>query len=334
MVVRYRRRRVEDGVSARERVAILAIDGGGIRGVVPAMVLAEIEERTGRRVSELFDLVAGTSTGGILGLGLAVAGENGGPRWRAADMVGLYEAEGPRIFSESVLHEIASVGGVLEERYPAGPLEDALKRYLGDAPLSAALVDVLVPAYEIERRIPFFFKSSRARSDPDYDFPMWQVARATAAAPTYFPPERIDVEPPADYFALVDGGTFANNPAMCAYAESRRDGADPDIVLVSLGTGDLRRPIPLADAEGWGILGWARPLLQIVFDGVSLTIDFQLEQLLGPGRYHRLQTPLDQASDDLDDASPENIHALKLTAERLIAERSDEIDAICAALAG
>lgn len=320
-------------MSARERATILAIDGGGIRGIVPAMVLAEIEARTGRRVCELFDLVAGTSTGGILALGLTVPGEGGAPRWRATDLVDLYEREGPRIFSASLLREIETVGGVLDERYPAGPLDQALARYLGEARLADALADVLVPAYEIERRIPFFFKSARARSDPDYDFPMRDVARATSAAPTYFPPERIEAAPPADYFALVDGGTFANNPAMCAYAEARRDGADPDILLVSLGTGELRRPIPYDEARDWGLLGWARPLLQIVFDGVSLTIDFQLEQLLGPTRYHRLQTPLDQASDDLDDASPENIRALKLTAERLISERAEELEALCEELA-
>ncbi len=312
-----------------ERATILAIDGGGIRGIVPAMVLADVERRTGRRVADLFDLVAGTSTGGILALGLTVPDEAGTPRWRAADLVELYMAEGPRIFSAPALKEIASLGGVLDERYPADALEAALDRYLGDASLADALADVLVPAYEIERRAPFFFKSARARADAAYDFPMRAVARATAAAPTYFPPARLDVPPPADYFALVDGGTFANNPAMCAYAEARREGADPDVLLISLGTGELRRPIPLADAEGWGLLEWARPLLGVVFDGVSLTIDFQLLQLLGPGRYHRLQTPLDQASDDLDDTSPENLRALKLTAERLIAEREDEIAALC-----
>ena len=120
---------------------------------------------------------------------------------------------------------------------------------------------------------------------------------------------------------------FATNPAMCAYAET-----DGDLeVLVSLGTGEQTRPLPYEQVKDWGRLEWARPVLDVVFDGTADAVDFQLESLLGAG-YVRLQTPLDEASDELDDVSPENLEALEREAQRLIAARDDELDRLCAQL--
>lgn len=316
------------------RVRVLSIDGGGIRGVIPATVLAELERRSGRAVSELFDLVAGTSTGGILALGLTVPGEGGAPRWRAADLVRLYREEGAHIFSRSLWQRVHTADGVLAEKYPAAGLERALERYFGDARLRDSLVPVLVPAYELERRAPFFFRSSRAVVDPTRDFPVREVARATSAAPTYFEPPLLVNDHDGQRYALVDGGVFANNPSMCAYAEVLSTRREAEVTVVSLGTGQLTRPIHYRDAKDWGLIGWARPILDVVFDGVSDTTDYELEQLLGPERHVRLQIELRGASDDLDDASPENVARLEAKARELIAAHDSELDALAARLVG
>jgi patatin-like phospholipase/acyl hydrolase len=313
-------------------VRVLTIDGGGIRGVIPAAVLAEIEDRTGLLVPDLFDLVAGTSTGGIIALGLTMPGPTGAPRWRAADLLGLYRREGQAIFSRSVWQRIRSAEGVLDEKYPADGLEAALERYFGDARLRDALTHVLVPAYDLERRKPFFFRSTRAAADPAYDFPTREAARATSAAPTYFEPPELVNDADGQRYALVDGGVFANNPSMCAYAEILAEDRAADVLMVSLGTGQLNRPIHYADAKDWGLLGWARPILEVVFDGVSDTTDYELEQLLGPERHVRLQIELVGASDNLDDATPENIANLERKARELIAEHDEEIARVCTAL--
>jgi predicted acylesterase/phospholipase RssA len=294
---------------------VLSIDGGGIRGIIPAMVLAELERLTGRRTAGLFDLIAGTSTGGILACALTKPGEDGAPQWRAADLVGLYEKEGPRIFSRSVFHRIRSVEGLADEKYPSGPIDEVMREYLGDACLKDALTRVLITSYEVERRMPFFFKSWRAQQDSYYDFSMCHVARATSAAPTYFEVERV----PPDW-SLIDGGVFANNPAMCAYAEAVRLGLGPDIRVVSLGTGELTRRLPYDDVKDWGVVEWVRPLIDVIFDGVSDTVDYQLRHLLDKDRYMRVQTMLTEASDDLDDATEENLRLLRLQAERLVQE--------------
>ncbi len=308
---------------------ILAIDGGGIRGLIPAIVLAEIEQRTGRPISELFDLIAGTSTGGILACALTVpSAENAAvPRYRAAELPALYETEGPKIFHRSLLKEIISIGGFIDERYDDDGLVDALTRYLGDARLKDTLVPILVTAYELHLREAFFFRTGRARNDPGYDFSLVDVARSTSAAPTYFEPSNVTAADGGGPYPLVDGGVYAVNPAMCAYADVARGG---DIeLLLSLGTGQLSRPIRYADARGWGQIQWARPIIDVVFDGVADTIEFEVGQLLPDGDYVRLQTELRRASDNLDDASPGNLVHLREEGEALVAREDATIDELC-----
>jgi uncharacterized protein len=291
---------------------ILAIDGGGIRGLIPALVLAEIEQRTGKRIAELFDRIAGTSTGGILACALAKPDP-----LPAEQIAGIYVDEGPKIFHRSLLKTITSVDGYLDERYDDHGLMDALRRYLGDTKLGEATIPILVTAYDIEGR-----DAISLRSDVDRDVTMVEAARGTSAAPTYFEPVRVEGR------ALVDGGVFAINPAMIAYALAAGKEID---VLASCGTGVHTRKLPLKDVKGWGKLEWAQPIIDVVFDGIADTVNEQLTRLAGD-RYIRLQTPLDEASDNLDDASPENLAALRREAERLIQNHEVALDRLCSIL--
>lgn len=311
---------------------VLSIDGGGIRGLIPAIVLAEVERRTQRRTADLFDLIAGTSTGGILACTLARPGADGRPLYSAEELTQLYVSEGPKIFHRSLLKTVTSVDGVLDERYDSRGLITALRHYLGDAKLSEALVPVLVTAYDIEGRFAFFFRSEHAKADPTYDFALADVAHATSAAPTYFEPALVSDAAGSRRYPLIDGGVYAANPSMCAYVDLVKDGREPDVdVLASLGTGSATRPVRYADARGWGQLGWVRPVIDILFSGASETVDFQLAHLLGD-RYVRLQERLETASDDLDDASEENLRDLRAEGDRLVRDNAAAIDALCGQL--
>ncbi|HWT24648.1 MAG TPA: patatin-like phospholipase family protein [Solirubrobacteraceae bacterium] len=311
---------------------VLCIDGGGIRGLIPALVLDEIERRTGRPTAEMVDLVAGTSTGGLLACGLTRADDAGRPRYTAAELAEIYLTDGPAIFAHDPVKAVTSAGGLLDEKYDAAALEGTLRRYLGEDPLSAALRDVLITAYDIERRAAFFFRSARARRDPAYDFTLAAASRATSAAPSYFEPARVTDAAGAATYALVDGGVFAVNPSLCAYADLvQAGGIDHLTVMLSLGTGSATTPIPYQEARSWGQLEWARPILDIVFDGVADTTEFEAAAVMGD-RYIRLQTELREASSEFDDASAENLAALRREAERLIAEQSATIDRACALL--
>ena len=314
--------------------SILSIDGGGIRGLIPALVLAEIEERAGRPSAELFDLVAGTSTGGIIAAAVAAPGPEGGAPHSARDLVALYRDEGPGIFSRSLGRRITSGLGLLEEKYDDDALVAALRRYLGEARISGALTRVLLTAYELETRAPYFVKSWRTVEEPERDIRLWEAARATAAAPTYFEPALIEPPGGGAKLSLVDGGVFATNPAMCAYAEAARLNVEGDVRIVSLGTGSLADPIHHDDAAGWGLAEWVRPVIDVVFDGVADTVDYQLDHLLGPQRYHRFQARLTNgASDALDDAGERNLGLLQDAAREVIERHAADLDRVAELLA-
>ncbi|MFQ5680799.1 MAG: patatin-like phospholipase family protein [Candidatus Omnitrophota bacterium] len=314
-------------------IKILSIDGGGIRGIIPATILARIEKRTQRPISELFDIVAGTSTGGILALSLTQPGADKKPRYSAQELVRLYQDEGPNIFSRSFWHKLKSPGNLLEEKYPAAGIEGVLGKHFGLARLKDALTDTIITAYDLERRAAFFFKSHKAKEDKEYDFLLKDVARATSSAPTFFEPVKI-AKNERDYYAMVDGGVFANNPAMCAYAEALNKYPDiprDNFLLVSLGTGEATRRIAFDAAKRWGSAQWARPLLGVMFDGISDTIDYQLRRIFSssPENYCRFQASLYQGNEDMDDVSPENLRALKILGEELAEKETQALDKIC-----
>lgn len=300
---------------------VLSLDGGGIRGIFSACVLEALEQVIGRPCGEAFDLIAGTSTGGILACGLA-SGVS------ISDLRDLYAKRGGEIFSKDPL-EFAM--NLLDSKYSPEPLERILAEVLHDHTLTDATTKLLVTAYAIE--LPHSAKSWAA---PDstrapYVFKSWaganaylrDVARATSAAPTYFPPHEF-TNLSGEKGAYVDGGVFANNPAMCAFAEAVRLWPQEDIAVISVGTGELEQPIPYSEAKRWGLAGWARPIISLLMDGSCDAVNYQLGQLIGD-HYVRFDTSLgtDQdpwaASDSMDDASPDNIVRLTSLATRYLA---------------
>lgn len=313
-------------------IKALSLDGGGIRGIIPAMVLAKIEELAGEPIHRLFDLVAGNSTGGILALGLTK------PNPLTADeMVELYVKNGADIFKRSIFR----LDGWLDEKYSSGSIEKILEASFRNNELREALVEVVVLSYDIENRIPHFFKSRKAKFARDSNFYLRDVARATSAAPSYFEPAR--VRPAHDgarvQYALVDDGVVANNPALCVYTEARNSpsfASSDDILLVSIGTGKHKRAIPYRDARQWGKGQWATRIIDVVFDGTNSATETFIELLLPPvngeRRYFRFQASLDLASDDFDDTSEKNIQNLINEAEFLIQSQLLHIQELVALL--
>src|SRR4051794_2784100 len=199
---------------------VLSIDGGGVRGLVAALVLADLERRTARPVAQLFDLVAATSTGAIVGLGLLRPGADGTPARTAAEVAEFYSSTSRAVFSRSAWHRLRTLDGVLGPKYRSTVLDRVLRREFDDVALSEALSDVLVTAYDLHTRRPFFFKSRDIVEGRATDQPMWLVARSSSAAPTYFLPAASQHRTGRRW--LVDGGVFANNPTLCALVELRR----------------------------------------------------------------------------------------------------------------
>ena len=298
---------------------VLSIDGGGIRGIIPALVLAHFEKTTGEPVSELFDLVVGTSTGGILALGLSLQDAEGRPLLAAKRMVALYERHGAEIFEQSLWRKLRTVGGIFEEAYSHEALEAVLKHYFGDRTLSECGIPAMVTSYDIQNRRTVFMKSWHA----DHAALLCSdAARATSAAPTYFEPANLQWA--EESRTLIDGGVYMNSPAVSAYAEARKLFPNEPIAMLSLGTGELTRPIPYEEARTWGSALWVMSVLDCMFDGAAKAADHQMQLFLGED-YQRLQATLTYASDDMDDASKGNIRNLKQTAREMIAKTEDEL---------
>ncbi|MEW5819632.1 MAG: patatin-like phospholipase family protein [Cyanobacteriota bacterium] len=338
-------------------IRILSIDGGGIRGIIPAQILVKLEsiikEKTGNsdaRLSDYFDLIAGTSTGGILACLYLTPDKEGKSKFTAQKAADIYHNFGDNIFENSIFQNIKSLGGITDEKYPAENLEKALELSFEDTKLSDLLRPCLITAYDIENRRAVLFTHPEAKKEGQKDLPDYyikDVARATTAAPSYFECAKIsDVN--NEEIALIDGGVFAGNPALCAYAESRGIFKRPggfnekvtakDMVILSLGTGIVKKPYPYQKAKDWGQIGWIKPVLDIFLTGQAETVDYQLREIYDavgcPHQYLRIDPSLgEKVNPDMDDASMENIDTLHVigfdTAEK---DRKEDLEKFAALL--
>jgi hypothetical protein len=275
------------------------VDGGGIKGLFPATVLAELERRylNGQSIGPCFDLVAGTSTGGILALGL-------GAGLTAASLAQLYTLRGADVFPEPNDTLIGRMQGwwrtnrhFLYYHYEREALEKLLRDTFGDKLLGDSIVRLCIPAFDGKHSEVFIFKTPH---HPDYRFdrfePMVKVALATSAAPTYFRPLE------HNGYALVDGGVWANNPTMLALIEAMTcfDIDRSQIDILSLGCGDDPYIVSDDKIESGGKIAWS----DVIFAAMrlqSLSAINQARLLLGPPSVHRVDPPPNPKPILLDD---------------------------------
>jgi patatin-like phospholipase/acyl hydrolase len=278
---------------------ILAIDGGGIRGVFPAGVLADLESLIGRGSSmvEYFDLVAGTSTGAILALGLG-AGKS------AREIRDLYMHRGTEIFPpvwDNIIGQIwkAFRNNVLNatyHRYSRQALQGVLQEFLGHKMLGDSAVRHVIPAFDGRFSEVFLFKT---RHHPDYheDWrkPMVEIGLASSAAPTIYRP--LD----SSGYRLIDGGIWANNPTMLAIVEALTtyDLARERIKVLSIGCGD--EPYYVTSRMTWGGFWHWRKIIGAAMHAQSLAATNQARLLLGPANVVRIDPTLVGPQIELDD---------------------------------
>lgn len=325
---------------------ILSIDGGGIRGIIPGTILVKLEAylrvkiaKPDLKIGEVFDMVAGTSTGGILTcLYLCPsAADAARARFSAQEAVDLYLNWGDDIFQVPLFKKLSSAFGTLDEKYPAAALEKALQQYLGETKLSQFIKPCVITAYDIAMRQAIIFNAADNRKGdaPDYDYFARDVARATSAAPTYFEPANIQALS-RDVHPLIDGGVFANNPSLCAIAEflASDDGKNKtfrDVALLSLGTGGTEKGFSYSEAKNWGGIGWIKPVIDITLSGVSETVCYQLAHLFrGCGsekQYLRIKPALVKSAPEMDNASLDNMTKLVADGENAYASLQTEIEA-------
>ncbi|MBV9240867.1 MAG: patatin-like phospholipase family protein [Acidobacteria bacterium] len=322
----------------KKRYRILSLDGGGIRGIITAVWLHALEEKLddhspGRKLCDVFDLIAGTSTGAILACAVA----SGTP---AEKIIELYEGQGGSIFPRPRFWLLNDLRIALRTvlgmpLYSPRALEESLKDQFGPDTKFNFATDVLVTSYDTLNRNPVIFKSWR----PKYqNAAVWEVCRASSAAPTYFPAHTMllnDAEIP-----LVDGGVVANNPSVCGIAEGLKIQADParttdacglkDFIVASFGTGSSTKPITIHQAVHWGPIKWLFPVIDVIFDGSQDASNYIASKLISKANYFRFQTLLDHHYEDMDKTDAVNLNALKAFADDYVysSEVEDEMNTL------
>ena len=275
---------------------ILSLDGGGVRGLLTAVLLEQLEQRLPGWLQEV-DLIAGTSAGGIIAVGLADG-------MTAQEVRAFFYTKTPIIFADSLTDDVQDLGNFIGADYGNRGLRQELIRVFGTRTLGELKRQVLIPAFDLDNGEDHSPRHWRPRYFHNYPCAttycherIVDVALRTSAAPTVFP--TID--------GYVDGGVVANNPAMVALSHTLDRSMEhrpmPELAqvrLLSIGTGLVNTYIP-GQRHDWGVTQWAKPLIQIMLDGLIGVPDYQCNQLLG-NQYHRLNYSYGHQEEvDIDD---------------------------------
>ena len=237
---------------------ILVIDGGGIKGVVPASFLAYVEESLPNPIAQYFDLIVGTSTGGIIALALGLG-------LSARETLAFYEEHGPHIFCGNP--RLRGWRSWFRAKYDPLPLRSALEKVFGERKLGESTKRLVIPSFNIDTGEVHVWKTSHhPRFEQDYRSLAVDVAMSTAAAPTYFPTHRLDCGTP-----LIDGGMWANNPITVAIVEAIGNLSWPaeSLRVLSLGCSTTPLNIDWGRTHSLGKFGWADKIADVFLTGQS-----------------------------------------------------------------
>lgn len=358
--------------TASPKVIILAVDGGGIKGVIPAYFLSQIEQKVGKSSYQLFDVMGGTSTGGIISVALTSPNKSTGKPFTANEIVNIYQNDGAKIFVpqncrvEYCAKYYASNGNQGIEPY--------LQSILGTSDLKAnynfmqkqpgnRVQQMFTTSYAVNSTGnvipspqpgkdygPYLFNWFDARNNADDNYFVWEAARATSAAPTYFPVAQVGGNTAPRSSApqrwVIDGGVMSNDPAVWGVTEALRTGIATkleDIVVISLGTGIYKgsagvgihnnKGVLTPDNGNWSKMPWVvlgmydlegakndgGTILSIILNAVQEVSNSQLEAMTKSGlTYYRLEPSLTKAQSEMDDIQPANISSLMKTAQQYI----------------
>ncbi|HJK86559.1 MAG TPA: patatin-like phospholipase family protein [Candidatus Megaira endosymbiont of Nemacystus decipiens] len=326
-----------------KKFILLSIDGGGVRGIIPSMILAEIERKTNTPICQMTDMIAGNSTGAIIALALATPSDTNKSKnkYTANDLVDLYQNQSKKIFHKSLWQNIKTGCNLWGPKYDRTYLDNILKQKFGNTTLSEAVSDVVILSYGLESGEGRVWSSRIARKKKRNDFFMKDIAAASSAAPTYFSPVVISNTQgnfcrKNDYKILkkcthVDGGVFANNPSIVAAAAVLQ--ANPsmnrsDLIIISLGTGKLEGNHP-TNVKNKGIIGWIKNIniIDLILNA-SEDVSEWATTAFGIKTY-RLQPTLDAHESAMDNTSDKNLYNLMIKTQEYIRENYDLIHEVC-----
>lgn len=310
-------------MSENKKFKILSIDGGGLRGIIPLQVIKQIEELTGEPIHKSFDLIAGTSTGGLLTCALTLqdykSSEADTRKYTLDEIEKIYKEKGKLIFPEFNFFEkkINSVIKWFRPQFKVRNFESVLTEYFNDSRITSCLRPIFVTSYNIHRNIPIFFTTREASLFPDKNSKLTEICRATSAAPTYFSSHNFNYD--SENIICVDGGVIMNNPSIGAlievlgnsdYKHYRLNGKVlklDDISILSLGTGRSNKMMNSSNSKKWGRIKWIKPIIDISTGGPVKIAHQQISTIYKSANldknYLRIDIDIDEAFSEMSDSN-------------------------------
>ncbi|KAE8820197.1 patatin-like protein 1 [Hordeum vulgare] len=348
-------------VAPGQRVTVLTIDGGGIRGLIPGTILAFLEARLQEldgpdaRLADYFDCIAGTSTGGLITAMLTAPGQDGRPLFAAKDVNRFYLDNGPYIFPQRRCALAAVTASLRRPRYSGKYLHGKIRSMLGETRLCDALTDVVIPTFDVKLLQPIIFSTYDARNMPLKNARLADICIGTSAAPTYLPAHHFhtqDDNGKEREYNLIDGGVAANNPTMVTMTQITKKMMVKDreelypvkpsdcgkFLVLSIGTGSTSDQglYTAKQCSQWGIIRWLRnkgmaPIIDIFMAASSDLVDIHaavlFQSLHSDGNYLRIQdNSLHGPAATVDAATPENMAELLRIGERMLAQRVSRVN--------
>lgn len=322
---------------------ILSIDGGGIKGIVPATILVYLEQRlqefskdTDLRIADCFDWVAGSSTGGILACFylLPDPARPGRPKLSAQEALERYLQQGQGAFQRTFQQRLRNRFGMADATYSHKMLARQLKRTIGQEVLLSDLIrPCTIPAYQVQEEKPVFFNSNCSSFG---NLSAWQVAKATSSAPGFFSPTYLK-NAKGQKCSFQDGSLWTTDPALCAYWEARKTicqhnapNQDRHTLLLSLGTGKMSRRYLVKELRKQKERG------QVAFNQMMAKQSCSAQQRLreifahyeSTGQYYRLEPALTDATSAMDNVAAENLQALHELGLAFVEKEKERLDEI------
>jgi patatin-like phospholipase/acyl hydrolase len=331
-------------------IFLLSIDGGGILGLFALSVLQHLEQRMKRPIHSLFDCISGVSAGGLIALGLVVPhGNHSGPAHCAEQLIDVFQTGAQEIFHKKIHQKIpiiSTLGFLMSAKYCALTAKKMYTKLLGQHTFSQSLTQTIIPAYNIHGtdlktpRIKIFDSLSIKRKKT-HDYFMHDIALATSAVPTYFPPHRIHTITNGktvlsdDYF--IDGGVAINNPTLLAYEKLRSCYPKSPIHILSLGSG--RKLDVYADIKKDhcpGTLAWLSKIGVLISDPQLSVYEKVLKNLRkkdqNPGAYWRIEPHFRSDISKLDNVSDDHLKYISKASADMMHRNRHVLDAIIHAL--
>ncbi len=317
---------------------ILSTDKGGLRCVVPLTILKKVEELTGKPIWQSFDLIAGTSTSGLIAGALTVpaTADIKQAKYSLDEILNVYLQKGQIIFPprKTILGEwLEAVDDTLHPKFKADGIAKVFTEVCGNSRLNDSLTNIMICTYDLTNNLPLFFKTRSSRKNLEQNILLYDAARATSAGPTYLPAYELTYpnanENPKRL--CIDGGVFVNNPSLAALSEfsknhfeyvfgkEKEDIDYNDVFVLSIGTGTFAGQITAEQAKNKGEIFWATRISDVMMRGVNRTTDYEMNEMMVPDNYLRLTINIQ------DEAFAEMSRADKAAADYLINETKKQV---------